>query len=581
MNMDEPRFVCAGWRVACIALLTCACSGAIETPGADTGPAGGAPGNMPSGGGPTTVIPGIGTVPTMGNGTPSMPAAVCDPRAPAPGPAALRLLTRLEFDNTVRDLLGDGTRPASALPREDAVSTFITSDTLRINAKYVQGLMDAADGIVTRARAGGKLAVACDPARMGPAVCADQFIRQFGVRFYRRPPTTGELDGLKKTFMRVLPDKGFDGAIDTVVKVGLQSPQFLYRVESATGTPSAFEVASRLSYFLWASMPDDVLFRAAERNELTTSAQVDAQARRLLADPRARAGVSEFFKQWLHAENLVDVVKNTTTFPAFKPTMGAEWRDSLLAFVDHVIWGGAGTFTELMSSPKVFLPGGLASLYGMRPANAATPVTFPAAERPGLLGQPALMALLAKASQSNPVGRGVFVRHEFICDPPPPPPDDAVIAEPTLRPGVPTRQLFAEHANNALCGACHKLFDPIGFGLENYDALGRFQRVDNGAPVDASGAINQTPDPTLDGPFDGAAELSRKLAASKHVRACFASHLTMYAFGRALRATDACTMSRINDAFLASGGDIRELLVAIATADAFRQRPLATGGVKP
>jgi hypothetical protein len=198
-------------------------------------------------------------------------------------------------------------------------------------------------------------------------------------------------------------------------------------------------------------------------------------------------------------------------------------------------------------------------------------------ERAGVLTQPGLMALLAYPDQSSPVARGVFVRERMLCQHLPPPPNDVVIEPPDPDPNATTRERFAQHTADAACSGCHSLIDPLGFGFEHYDAIGRFRTDENGLPVDASGSLGGIADASQVGDYEGAVELADKLLASTDFQECVAHQWTTFALGREPGEDDACAMQGIRQSFADSGGDLRELLVSIATSDSFRFRVVDGG----
>jgi hypothetical protein len=380
---------------------------------------------------------------------------------------------------------------------------------------------------------------------------------------------------------------GYSAGVGLVLEAMLQSPQFLYRVEATqAATPETgavalggYEIASRLSYFLWNSMPDEQLFAAAESQQLAVPEQIEAQARRMLESPKARAMVKDFYRQWLNLDRFDGLARDTA-----EPQLDAQgllegWRQSLLSFVDFVYWGGSGTMQELFSSDLIFVNQDLAQLYGVQAPTedhlSGVPQT---GTRAGLLTQPALMAMLSHADQSSPIQRGVFVRAQLLCDPPQPPPPTVDNNPPDPDPALTTRERFAVHTESPVCAACHQLIDPLGFGLENYDQFGRFRSEENLLPIDTSGAIVASPDPTIDGPFSTPLELAERLAGSATVRDCLATHWYRFAMGRVEQQADSCSLDQAKRDFKESDGNLKELLVALTLTDAFRYRPAILEG---
>lgn len=512
--------------------------------------------------------------------------AQCAEEGPMVGMTGLRLLTGYEYDNTVRDLLGDTTRPSLAFPPENQTTAFENSWLdHRASKDLVRVYMDVAEDVAGRAVAERMaLLLPCDPLAQGEAACGHEFVESFLPKAFRRPIDAAERAAFVGLFDAAHAQHGFSEAVSLVVQAALQSPQLLYRFEPVPEDAmpgdvlpvTGHEMAARLSYFLTASMPDDELRAAAADGGLATVEEVEAQARRLLQTPGGRQTVREFHRQWLDLTGLASVSKDPAMFAGLPEGAGEAWRHSVEAFAEHVFFAGEGTLAELMGSELAFLPPELAPLYEAGPADPVTgAVTLPG-ERAGMLTQPGLMALLAYPDQSSPVARGVWVRERMLCQHLPPPPNDVVIEPPDPDPNATTRERFAEHTSNPACSGCHVLIDPLGFGFEHYDAIGRWRTEENGLPVDASGTLASIVDETQAGPYDGAVELADKLLASTDFQECVAHQWTTFALGREPNEADACAMEDIRQR-LAETGDLRELLVAIATSDSFRFRVVDGG----
>jgi hypothetical protein len=511
--------------------------------------------------------------------------AQCAEDGPLVGMTGLRLLTGYEYDNTVRDLLGDTTRPSLEFPPENQTTAFENS-WLDHRVSSARVYMDVAEDVAGRAVAERiSTLLPCDPLVVGEAACGHAFVDAFLPKAFRRPVEPVERTAFKGLFDSAHAEHGFSEAVSLVVQAVLQSPQFLYRLEPVPDDAvpgdvlpvTGYEMASRLSYFLVASMPDAELMAAAADGGLATAAEVEAQARRLLATEGGRQTVREFHRQWLDLTGLASVSKDPAVVPALPEGVGEAWRASVEQFAEHVFFEGSGTLEELMSSDVAFLPPELQALYAEGPADPVTGAVTLAGERAGVLTQPGLMALLAYPNQSSPVARGVFVRERMLCQHLPPPPNDVVIEPPDPDPNATTRDRFAEHTSNPACSGCHSLIDPLGFGFEHYDAIGRFRTEENGLPVDASGSLSGIEDAEQLGDYDGAVELADKLLASTDFQECVAHQWTTFALGREPGEDDACAMEGIRRSLRDSGGDLRELLVSIATSDSFRFRVIDGG----
>jgi hypothetical protein len=463
----------------------------------------------------------------------------CLDDGPSVGVGRMRLLTRYEYDNTVRDLLGDETQPASRFPPENRSTAFENNASdHRAGKDLVRAYLDAAEDVARRVvdeRIDSLLP--CDPAVDGEMTCGHALIEHLLGRAFRRPAAPEELASFERFFDDVYAQEGFSDAVAMVVETALQSPQFLYRLESVPEDAqpgdvvevTGYAMASRLSYFLTASMPDEELFAAAAEGRLSTAEEIESQARRLLAGDRGRRAVAEFHRQWLGLGGLSSVVKSPDLYPdlagldAFQ--LGAQWQQSLETFTEHVFFD-KGTIDALFESNLAFLPPDLAAVYGLGSPDSDSGAYTLEGERAGLLTQPGLMALLSLPDQSSPIARGVFVRERLLCQHLPPPPPDAVIGELELDPDATTRERVAELTADPACAGCHVLINPVGFGFEHYDAIGRWRDDENGRAIDASGHLSSVNDRSIEGDFEGAVELADKIAASTDFQDCVVQQWT-------------------------------------------------------
>jgi hypothetical protein len=507
-----------------------------------------------------------------------------------PGPAVIRRMTRLEYSNTLRDLLGIASGAADTFPTEERRLGFDNNAAaLSTSPVLVEQYMLAAEKAATSA-VNGNLAsiVPCDAATAGVDACGQQFINAFGAKAYRRP-----LDADDITLLTTVFDVGkatdFKTGVRLVIETILQSPRFLYRVEFGA-TPRAaetfvkldnWEMASRLSYLLWHSMPDDALLAAAEAGTLSTPQQIGAQVDRMLQDPKARGMVADFYNQWLHVGDVAAVEKEATAFPAFSSSIAGLMQQETTQFLDYVTWDGDGDLNAIFSAPFTFLNGPLAQYYGVTgvSGNAFVKASLDPTQRAGFLTQGGILSLLGKADQTSPVHRGKFVREQLLCTELPPPPADLMIKPPELSTTLTTRERFTQHATDMACTGCHRLMDPIGLGFENFDGAGMFRATENGRSVDASGEVL---DSDIPGPFNGALELQSKLAGSDQVRACVATKWFRYGYGRGEIDKDACSLGTIKNKFAAGGYKFRDLLVSLTQSDAFLYRRITPpAGVGP
>jgi Protein of unknown function (DUF1592)/Protein of unknown function (DUF1588)/Protein of unknown function (DUF1595)/Protein of unknown function (DUF1585)/Protein of unknown function (DUF1587) len=513
-----------------------------------------------------------------------------------PGSSPIRRMTRFEYNSTIRDLLGDTTAPASAFVVEEEALGFNNQATaLGVTQLLAEQYMEASEGIAERAARDLRgLLQGCDPAVQGADACARGFIERFGKRALRRPLTPAEIERLSGVFDWGHREYDVSTGFQLVIQALLQSPHFLYRVELGMPDPvdadvvplSDHELASRLSYLLWGSMPDDALFAAADAGALRSPEQLAAEARRLLADPRARAAVANFHAQWLQLSHIDTLDRNATVYPDYHGGLPPLWKSETEAFLDHVVFEDeAGDVATLLTAPYSMMNAELRAFYGVgEPAAEPGPAADAFARTPldpsrraGFLTHASLLSVLSKPDQSSPIHRGKFVRERLLCQTLPPPPNDIDIEPPPVQPGVSTRERFRQHADDPSCSGCHAMMDPIGFGFEHYDAIGRWRDLDEGAPVDARGELTGTRD--IDGAFDGAVELARRLAESEQVRQCVATQWFRFGYGRAEEEEDQCSMGQLQESFSAAGYNIQELLVALTQTDAFRyRRAVASSG---
>jgi hypothetical protein len=510
----------------------------------------------------------------------------------------IRRMTRFEYDNTLRDLLGDTTQPAKAFPPEEEVAGFNNqAGALTVSALLAEQYMKVAEGVSERAIPNlDTLMPDCDPAADGADACGQHFIETFGKRAFRRPLTADEIANYKALFDWVMadPDLGaFEDGAKLVIQAMLQAPHFLYRPEFGGANPvdvdvvqlTNWELASKLSYMLWNTMPDDELFQAAERGELATKEQLAAQARRMLEDPKAKDAIRNFHTQWLLLTHIDTIAKDTTIYPLYNDALRPLWKEEVQQFIEHVILQGEGTLNALLTADYTFVNAELAALYGDEIVSGAPTgeafeqVSLDPAHRAGLITQPALLARLAGATRTSPVYRGKFIREQLLCDLLPPPPNDLIIVPPELDPEKTTREQFEEIGAKPECAVCHNLMNPIGFGFENYDAIGLWRDTQNDKPIDATGEIVKSDD--LDGTFDGAVDLAHKLAASQQVAECVSAQWFRFAYNRTVTGDDTCNLGPVNEAFAASGYNIKELLIALTQTDGFFYRhQVVVGGAQ-
>ncbi|CAN5888816.1 hypothetical protein BH11MYX4_BH11MYX4_48060 [soil metagenome] len=428
------------------------------------------------------------------------------------------------------------------------------------------------------ARAAANLAAAADLAkivtcdRAARDACAKSTVQQLGKRAFRRPLTDAELT----RHTGVLLGAGdFDKGVRSALRAMLMSPSFAYRSETGERQPDGtyrltpWETASALSYFFWGTMPDAALFDAAERGDLGNPAGIEREARRLLASPRARAMVATFAEQWLGGEGVLQVTKSEQAYP-FPADVRAAMREETRRFVTHVVFDGSHSLDELLTANYTFANETLAKHYGLPGVVGSdlrqVPYGDPA--RAGVLGEGSILATTAHSDQTSPIRRGLFVRRRLLCQEFAPPPPNAGSA-PRVDAAATTRDRFAQHTANAFCKSCHQYIDGVGFGFERLDAVGRLRDAEAGKPIDSSGDMNDVEGfgKGTHAPFANLTELGHILASSDAAKSCVVRQV--YRFARGRLDDDICETAGIKQRLGERGGDLRELLIGVATDPAF------------
>jgi len=553
-----------------------------DVPGAPgTGPnwVPGAPGsndpNAPPGSNDPNAPPGSNPLDPGAGGDPSSINMV-ECITPAIGVNPLRRLTHAEYDNSVKDLLGDATRPGLQFPADTQIGLFNnTAEAQTVPVLLADQYLDAAVALAEAANVGTLLG--CTPSGANGGTCLRGFVEKFGRRAFRRPLTTAEADGLVGTYTTASAAQDANTGVRAVIAGMLSSPNFLFRPETG-GSPSAlpgaknataFELAGRLASLIWASVPDDELLDLAAAGQLTTKEQVGEQARRMLMDERAKPAMASFYFQWFGLDLLETATKDKTAYPKYSDALRDAMEEETKRFVDDVLWEGDAKLATLLTADYSFLNKPLAELYGVTgPTSDTEFVRTPLNkdQRLGVLTQGSVLSAFGAAQQSSPVKRGKWVRLRMLCQDLPDPPAN-IPQLPALEDGISNRERFAMHTNNPACSGCHSLIDGLGFGLEHYDGIGEYRAMDQGVAVNASGQINSTRD--IDGAYNGGPELAQRLAQSEQVRDCAPEQLMRYAMGREAEEEDACSVVALREAFAASNGDLKELVVALAQTDAF------------
>ncbi len=562
-----------------LALGAAACTGNISGdplhgPGAMGAAA--APGSVGSGGAGSTPVgtPGGGASSSTMTQSFNCKAGTVDP-----GPSPMKLLSRSQYLNSVRDLLGTVPNLDTALGASANASAFglVQPDVAQVDVENYGNAAKVISAAVVGTAATLNTLAPC-AANAVKRDCAKTFVTTFAARAYRAPMTdVADIEQHLKLF-DVGVAVSYAHGIELLLQGILQAPRFLYRVEIGTGEKvsttavklSPYELAARLSYSLWDTLPDAKLTQAASAGSLATKDAIAAQLTWMLQDPKGSTLVRRFLENWMQLPALNGAVKDATLFPQWTASsLKASMGDQARAFFDDVLANQGGKLNALLTSPTVFVNKDLGKYYGMTGGDTFTSIQRADGTISGMLTLPAFLALEAKPNESSPIYRGKFVREQMLCQILPAPPANIPKA-PDVTPGVSTRERLKEHETNASCSGCHQLMDPIGFGFENYDAIGQYRTTDGSAAVDASGELIGTNE--IDGKFTGVAQLGQKLASSETVRQCMARQWFRFALSRFEQSVDDCSMQGLVSAFEAAGSDLNALPKAIVQSDAFVYR---------
>jgi hypothetical protein len=527
-------------------------------------------------------MPDGGTIPDnpQPEPAPDPSTAACSPGGP--GPAPLRRLSSFEYNGTILDLLDDDSRPADAFPSE------VFSGTYRpdLTEPPVEGYAVAAREMVARALLNPDfrsrhLGCISGVTEDTEAACARSIIETFGAQAFRHPLDAEAIDELVALQTELRANGSFEESIAALLEAILQGPDFLYRLEfgapdpadPALLRPTGHEMATRLSYLLWGTLPDAELAAAALAGELDSAPGVLVHARRLFDHERSRPRLRQFFEGFLGLRGLESVTRNAETFPRFSTGLLPLMQAETLGFIENEVFEGGGSWRNILQAPRVFVNEELAGYYGIAgvtgEAFRSVEVDQDATRRYGLLTQGSILVNTASTDSTNPFRRGLFVLENLMCQEVPRPPVEMPV--PSLPPSgaQTTRELFeATTLADAVCVVCHGEVDPIGFALENYDAAGLWRDTENGVAIDPSAST------TLLGSFADAKELIGKVAAHEATYTCFAANWGEFAYGRELdAATDACVIEQLNTAFSTADYDVAALLLGSTQTDLFLLLP--------
>lgn len=507
--------------------------------------------------------------------------------APSPSPRFARL-THRQWENTVRDLFHLSQRPNVAstfIPDPTSAGFFVEAEELEVSPELWVDYQRGAETMAAR--------VAADPANIArlmpgglspdPQARKEDFLDTFLSRALRRPPTQADLARYGDLYDRapelLASNDRFLAGVEMTVRAVLQSPHFLYRVERSQSLGEGgridldgYEVAARLSYALWDSMPSDALFEAAANGELNTVEGVRTHIAAMFEDERAQERVLNFHRDLLRTNVYADITKNQERFENFQADTGLYMQIELDLFIESLVFEADGGFNELMTSRQTFVNQNLALIYGLEGefGDDFTEVTLDAERRSGLLTRLGFLASNATSLEQDPIHRGVFVADHILCKNLPAPPDN--VPPLPARSGETVRQRVEAHTGDGTCGeGCHSTFiNPPGFAFENFDALGQFQDFESGLPVDASDAFQ------MDGReqrYENAVEFSQLLSDSFEANACYTRHWLEALYGRRATEVDNRLIAPVAEASRLGQFTIVELVTALLLSDAYLTRP--------
>jgi hypothetical protein len=501
-----------------------------------------------------------------------------------PGRVTLRRLNRAEYNNTVRDLLGVDFRPADDFPSDDVGYGFDNiGDVLSLSPLLLEKYLAASEQVVEKAFASEEarkraLATRTDALAKKPGPTRE-ILRTFAERAYRRPVAADELRRLLR-----LAEAGqrTGGSPEAGLKLAMQavlvSPHFLFRVEADPGpgdpdgvrTLNDWELASRLSYFLWSSMPDEELFEHARKGTLRKDGNLEAQVRRMLKDDRSRALVENFAGQWLQLRNLKDFAPDPGLSPDFDEKLRQAMRRETELFFGHVMREDRSVL-EFLDADYTFLNERLAKHYGIPGVEGEEfgRVELKDRTRGGLLTQASVLSVTSNPTRTSPVKRGKWILENILGTPPKDPPPGV----PELKEGEQAqltgslRQRMEQHRANPNCAACHQSMDALGFGFENFDAIGAWRTQEGKHAIDPSGTLPNGQS------FKGPAELKALLKARGDAFArCLTDKLLTYALGRGTERTDRVFVEEIAREAAGEKYPFSSLVIGIVKSDPFQKR---------
>ncbi|MDB6016825.1 MAG: Protein of unknown function (DUF1587)/Protein of unknown function (DUF1592)/Protein of unknown [Pedosphaera sp.] len=508
----------------------------------------------------------------------------CDCNQPDPGRVTLRRLNRTEYNNTIRELTGVTFQPADDFPADDVGYGFDNiGDVLSVSPILLEEYLSTAEKIMSSVMTNASSEAYQRIFIRQPTVAttnavAREIIANFARRAYRRPVTERELEGLLRfTDMAQKDGESFETGIKLALEAVLVSPNFLFRDESQPepDNPQSihpideYALATRLSYFLWSSMPDEELFKLAGQKKLR--ANLTRQVQRMLKDPKADALVVNFADQWLQIRNLANVTPDPKTFPEFNNDLRNAMNRETELFTGFIIKQDRSVL-EFLEANYTFLNERLAKHYGIEgvQGDEFRRVDLKGDQRGGLLTQASILTITSNPTRTSPVKRGRWVLENLLAAPPPPPPPNVPILkegkEAALKGTM--RQRMEQHRADPNCASCHARMDPIGFGLENYDAIGAWRMKEGNFAIDSSGQL------ATGESFRGAADLKSIMIKRKKEAfvQCLSEKMLTYALGRGLEQYDKCALDSIVQKLARNRYRFSSLVMEIVQSAPFQMR---------
>lgn len=492
------------------------------------------------------------------------------------GPAPLRRLSRLEYHNTIEDVLGVD-HSSDRLPGDQSIAGFRSNSQGSMSEQQVELYLDEAQKIADRATEQIDAVAPCDATGSVGAEeqCVEELLETKGRRLFRRELTDDEIDQYLGIFREARGKVDYAGAVSWVVHGLLVSPHFLYHNHRGVEVEEKPNVerlegealADRLAYTLWKTAPDEQLLEAAANGELASKEGLRAEAERLLADERARTGIAEFFAQWLAYGAVGSVDRDEETYPNFDDDLKQAMERETRSFIEHLFWERDASLEELLQADYSFLNARLAEFYGVEPpeGDGFHRVSLEETPRRGLLTQGSMLTSHARSNSTAVIYRGKFIRNRLLCQSIPPPPDDVQEElEKQMNSDQSSEKLANERLENSNCSGCHAKMDKIGRGLERFNSIG----ADLGPEEAHEGTFVAAGE--LNGSFESPHELGGELAESPQVRECVARNMLQYSLGRMAGEGDQCTLQETTEQFVRNDLSLRELLLRTVTSDSFR-----------